>query len=66
MLLYRSSLLARWTSVTHSSLGVYKPAVAEDPDEQMVVAEQEEAVRHRELGARALPVAILGDESLQK
>ena len=62
MLLYRFILLR--TSISQSSLGVHKPTEPEDVQEYRVVAEQEEAVRHRELRARAFPA--LGDESLQK
>ena len=65
MLLYRFILLNR-SSISQSSLGVDEPTVLEASEEERVVAEEEEAVRHRELRARALPVTIPDDESLQK
>ena len=64
-MLYRFILLNR-SSISQSSLGVDEPTVLEASEEERVVAEEEEAVRHCELRARAFPVARAFDESLQK
>ena len=64
MLLYR--FISLGSSTSQSSLGVHEPTVLEASEEERVVAEEEEAVRHCELRARAFPVARAFDESLQK